>query len=78
MTVKDILNKICDNYVNIMVNEFDGCDRVNNWVIEPHKLPILAVSELPESIQNREVAEIIPYFDSLSIDVDVVEDEVFG
>ena len=71
MTVAEVLGAIKDNYVEVRVNEYRGLDHTGvRYVFEPHKLN---VSVLPQNIQNREVTEIVPYWDSISVDIDAID-----
>jgi hypothetical protein len=65
MKVCDLISKIVDNYVEIVIEEFKGKDRTGRrWNITPHSTDY---RNIPEDVWNAEVSMIVPYYTSISI-----------
>ena len=67
MKVCDLISKILDSYVDIVINEYKGTKRTGRaYLIKKHSTDC---THIPEDIWNLEINMIVPYCDRISIDI---------
>ena len=69
MLVKDLFSKITDSYQEIAINEYEGSEHTGRrWIIKPHSTDF---TNIPEDIWNTEISMIVPYYNRISIEVEL-------
>ena len=70
ITVKEFILMTVNNYTDLTVNEYDGNKNVRRIVMDKGKW---SVSDIPDDLLNRKITSICPYYDRISLEVDVVK-----
>lgn len=66
MTVRDVLAKMVDNYMDIVVEVFSDVTHLikERYFIEPHKLP-----DIPDEVLDTKVEAMVLHYSRLCISV---------
>ena len=66
MTVRDVLAKMVDNYMDIVVEVFSKVSNLakERYFIEPHKLP-----DIPDEVLDTKVEAMVLHYSRLCISV---------
>lgn len=66
MTVRDVLAKMVDNYMDIVVEVFSKVSHLakERYFIEPHKLP-----DIPDEVLDTKVEAMVLHYSRLCISV---------
>lgn len=70
ITVKEFILMTVNNYTGLAVNEYDGNKNIRRVVMEKGKW---SVSDMPDDLLERKITFICPYYDRISLEVDVVK-----
>lgn len=69
MKVCDLISKIVDSYVDIAINEYKGTEHTGRrYIIEKHAKNY---RNIPKDVWNAEVSMIVPYYDRISVEIEV-------
>lgn len=69
MKVCELISKIVDSYIDIVINEYKGIEHTGRrYIIKKHSKDY---RNIPKDIWNTEVSMIIPYYDRISVEIEV-------